>query len=158
MNRLTLTGIAAILVALVTYAVYYRALTAPDKALVSKPQGGLEWLRREFQLSEAQFARITALHEAYGPVCGELCERIGEANSRLEKLTAANRGMCPELEAALADCAAVRRDCNAALLRHAYAVAAEMPPESGQRYLRMMTARLTQPAPWYSRGLSRKPD
>lgn len=158
MKRVLCTLGGALCLAALAYVLYFELMTRPSEALLSRPEGRLEWLRREFQLTDAQFARITELHDAYGPVCSTLCQRIVEANTRLESLVDGQQSVTPEIEAALFDCASVRRDCNAALLKHAYAVAAEMPPESGKRYLHMMTSRLTQPAPWFSRSLSQKPD
>lgn len=157
MKRFLVMLAGASLLALGSYVLYFEAMTRPSQALLSHPGGRLEWLRREFQLTDAQFARITELHDVYNPVCATLCQRIVEANTRLEELVAREQGVIPEIEAALLESATVRRDCNEALLKHAYAVAAEMPPESGKRYLHMMTTRLTQPAPWFSRSFSQKP-
>lgn len=157
MKRAILSLVGVLVLALGAYAIYYEAMTRPAETLLAKPEGKLEWLRREFGLTDTQFAKIADLHDAYGPVCGAMCERIVAANQRLEALIAANRQVTPEVEAALGEAATVRQDCNAALLRHAYAVAAEMSPENGKRYLEMTTARLTQPAPFYSAAMSRSP-
>lgn len=154
MKRFILLTAGVLVLATVAYAIYYEAMTRPTKALLSKPESKLEWLRREFDLTDAQFARITAMHDEYGPVCGEMCRRIVEANSKLEALIVASRELTPELDVALRDAAQVRQDCNAAMLRHVYMVAAEMSPEQGKRYLAMMTARMTQPAPYYSAAMS----
>jgi 3-methyladenine DNA glycosylase Tag len=43
------------------------------------------------------------------------------------------------------DCVAVQAECRRALLAHVYAVSAEMPPDDGARYLKMMTARIVEP-------------
>lgn len=149
--------VAALALAVTTYAVYFEAMTRPAHALLAKPGGKLEWLRREFSVTDPQFARITALHDSYSSVCASMCERIVTANARLEKLIATNREVTPELETALRECAMVRQDCNASLLRHVYAVAAEMSPESGNRYIAMMTKRITQPAPWHSQAMAHSP-
>ena len=36
----------------------------------------LEWLRREFNLTETQFAKASELHLAYRPTCEMLCIRV----------------------------------------------------------------------------------
>lgn len=149
--------IAALALAVTAYAIYFEAMTRPAHALLAKPDGKLEWLRREFNLTDPQFAKITALHEGYSSVCASMCERIVAANSKLDGRIAANREVTPDVESALRECAMVRADCNTALLRHIYAVAAEMSPESGKRYIEMMTKRITQPAPWHSKAMAHSP-
>ena len=50
------------------------------------------------------------------------------------------------MEAALKECAALQGECRQAMLKHVYAVSAEMSPEDGEHYLKMMTARIIEPA------------
>src|SRR5260221_1295213 len=69
--------------------------------MAKAPNGELEWLRREFHLSDAEFAKIATLHSAYTPVCDEMCRRIMEANSKLDRLVSEKREVTPELEAAI---------------------------------------------------------
>ncbi len=46
------------------------------REMAAAPNGGLEWLRREFHLSGAQFQKIEALQSAYAPVCNEMCRLV----------------------------------------------------------------------------------
>src|SRR5260221_2742982 len=71
------------------------------REMAAAPNGGLEWLRREFHLSDPQFKKIEALQSAYAPVCNEMCRRITEANSKLDRLVSEKREVTPELEAAI---------------------------------------------------------
>src|SRR5260221_11672997 len=48
--------------------------------------GELELLRRQFHLSDTQFAKNATLHSAYTPVCHEMCRRIMDAQSTLDRL------------------------------------------------------------------------
>lgn len=98
----------------------------------------LEWLRREFHLSEDQFRRIASLHAGYQPTCAELCRRISEQNRRLQAAALGTNQLSPEVAALVAETGQVRDQCRAAMLAHLYAVAREMPPEEGRRYLGMM--------------------
>src|ERR1700675_3057621 len=41
----------------------------------------LMWLRREFDLTDAQFQRIQALHTVYASKCDVMCQRIMSANT-----------------------------------------------------------------------------
>ena len=71
------------------------------REMAAAPNGGLEWLRREFHLSDAQFAKIATLQSAYTPVCDEMCRRIMEANSKLDRLVSENHEVTPDLAAAI---------------------------------------------------------
>lgn len=112
--------------------------------MLAKPEGELDWLRHEFNLSDAQFARISEMHTAYRPKCDAMCAKISEANSQLDSLIESQKAVTPEIEAALKRCAAVQEECRRAMLGHAYAVSNEMNPGNGARYLKMVKARVIQ--------------
>src|SRR6266478_9214539 len=116
------------------------------REMAAAPNGGLEWLRRELHLSGAQFQKIETLQSAYAPVCDEMCRRIMEANSKLDRMVSENRGVTPELEAAIRDMGLVQEDCRKQMLAHIYQVSAQMNPADGQNYLRLMKSRVIQPA------------
>lgn len=132
-------------VGLCGYGAGLRWGTAPTAAMLRQPQGPLEWLRREFRLTDAQFANVQRRHREYAPVCDAMCEKISVANARLERLVQDQKTVTPEIEAALAECARVQGECQRAMLGHVYAVGAEMAPEQGARYIAMMKARVVQP-------------
>ena len=52
-------------------------------ALDAMPE--LTWLRKELNLSEAQFVKVRDLHAAYRPKCTEMCRRISEAHEKIER-------------------------------------------------------------------------
>jgi uncharacterized membrane protein len=135
----------ALVLAFGGYFTYYRCATAPTQAMLSGPDGEMEWLRNEYHLSDAQFWRIREMHREYAPKCDLMCQKIAKANERLEQLIKANKTFTPEVDAAMNDCVTVQAECRRALLAHVYAVSAEMSPEDGARYLQMMTARLVEP-------------
>ena len=135
----------AAVIALAGYWTYYRCATAPARTMFMQATGGMEWLRREYHLSEAQFARIQELHREYAPKCDRMCERIAQANARLDQLIRANKTYTPEVDAAMKECLAVQGECRQALLAHVYAVSAEMPAADGARYLEMMKSRIIEP-------------
>jgi hypothetical protein len=68
-------------------------------------------------------------------------------------------GRCfpPEIDAAMNECLTVQADCRRALLRHIYAVGAEMSPEDGPRYVKMMTARIVEPGLSHETVISQSP-
>jgi septal ring factor EnvC (AmiA/AmiB activator) len=135
----------AVVVSIGGSIVYFRTATAPTSAMLDQPAGELEWLRREFQLSDEQFARVRAKHQEYAPKCERMCAQIADANKRLDELIKSNKAVTPEVEAALHHSAQVQEECRRAMLGHVYAVGGEMSPDHGARYLAMMKARLVQP-------------
>src|SRR5260370_40867317 len=114
--------------------------------MAKAPNGELEWLRRQFHLSDAQFAKIATMHSAYTPVCNEMCRRIMEANSKLDRLVSENHEVTPDLAAAIREAGLVQEECHQQMLAHVYQVSAQMNPADGQNYLRLMKSRVIQPA------------
>jgi hypothetical protein len=114
--------------------VYYRG-TAPMREAMSAPQPELAWLKQEFNLSDTEFARITRLHQAYLPQCGQRCGLVEQQTERLRQLLANADTVTPEIRNLLAQRAAIRAECEAEMLKHFLAVSRTMPPEQGRRYL-----------------------
>jgi hypothetical protein len=135
MRRPGLILFAGLAAAALAYCGVYYAGTAN---CCHTPQGGapeLAWLKQEFRLSDAEFTRISAMHEAYLVGCAERCRRIDLKNEELARLLAATNNITPEIEKALADSALLRADCQKKMLQHFYEVSRTMPPEQGKRYL-----------------------
>ena len=98
----------------------------------------LEWLRMEFHLSGSEMARIRQLHEGYLPICQGYCDRIAAGKSELDQTLAAGTDVTAGAEQKLAEIAALRAQCQAAMLRHFAQVSHVMPPAEGRRYLAQM--------------------
>ena len=107
-------------------------LCCPPASETAQP---LEWLKTEYQLSEADFARIKQLHEAYLPRCAEMCQRIEDKRQELANLLTKEAGVTPIVEKALSDLSQLHAACEAQMLKHFYAVSKAMPVEQGKRYL-----------------------
>ncbi len=144
MKKGALALIVAVLGSAFAYCLYFYCATQPVQAMLTKPAGEMEWLRGEFELNDAQFAKIKALHEAYMPRCALMCQRIAEANSKVDSLVDRNQAVTPEIESALKNASLVQEECREKMLAHIYAAGAVMNPESGGRYLAMMKPRLIQ--------------
>jgi len=127
-----LVGLA---LALAAYFGGYFAGTAKHRALLQSDAPTLAWLKEEFNLTDAEFQRISDLHDSYLPGCGERCLRIDAKNKELKALLAEKGTMTPEIERKLAEAAALRLECEKAMLNHFLAVSKAMPPEQGRRYL-----------------------
>jgi RNA polymerase sigma factor (sigma-70 family) len=71
--------------AIAAYYGLYRLGTATPRTWLRSQQPELAWLKHEFSLSDAEFARISQLHEGYLPQCKERCRHIEELNNALMK-------------------------------------------------------------------------
>jgi hypothetical protein len=137
--------IGAVAAAAITFCATNFFATRDLRQMAAAPNSELEWLRHEFHLNDAQFKKIADLQSAYAPVCGEMCQRIMDANSKLDRLLSENREVTPQVEAAIREAGSVQDDCRKQMLAHIYRVGAQMNPADGQRYLRLMTSRVIQP-------------
>src|SRR5258708_35453523 len=100
MKRALIVIFIAVLVAFSGYAMSYRCAKTSAKSMLTKPGGEMEWLKCEYHLSDAQFARIQQLHRQYAPTCDLMCAKIARANERLDQLVGASRKVTPEVAAA----------------------------------------------------------
>ena len=112
---------------------YFR--TADCRAMMHEPQPALAWLKKEFKLSDAEFARISQLHAAYMPQCAVRCQRIDAQNQKLHELFAQSTNVTPEIQALLTERAKTRAECEAEMMKHFLEVSRTMPPQQGKRYL-----------------------
>ena len=135
MKKGALVLILGLLVSTASFAGFYYLGTKSCRALMSQPQPELAWLKKEFNLSDAELDRITKLHEAYLPECAQRCLRIAEQNQKLEQLLARVPSVTPEVQNLLAERAKTRADCEAEMLKHFLEVSRTMPREQGRRYL-----------------------
>jgi hypothetical protein len=121
--------------AALAYCCFYLMGTATPRALMQSAQPELAWLKREFNLSDAEFTRISQLHAGYLPQCKERCQRIDELNDTLSTTLASATQVTPELEKLLSERAQIRASCQTEMLKHFFEVSRTMPPEQGKRYL-----------------------
>ncbi|MDO8348887.1 MAG: hypothetical protein Q7T30_01530 [Planctomycetota bacterium] len=140
MKRPTLLLLLGIVAGLVAFGIASRLQTSQHRRILDQPAAELAWLRHEYQLSDDQFARVSALHTAYQPTCAELCRRIADANQNLRDAVARTNALTDEIRERVRDTGRTRDDCRQAMLAHLYAVAREMPPDAGRRYLDTMLA------------------
>jgi hypothetical protein len=99
---------------------------------------GLDWLRQEFRLGEAELARVQALHQGYLPKCAEMCARIAAKKKELEQVLAGQTNVSTTVEQKLSELGVLRAQCQTEMLRHFIEVSQAMPPEQGRRYLAEM--------------------
>jgi len=135
MKRAVAIIFLGIVAALLAYASVYFVTTARERQALHSDAPELSWLKQEFHLDDAQFARISQLHQGYLPQCGETCQKIAQKNAELRELFSRTNSVSPEVEKKLSEIAQLSAECQANMLRHFYAVSQAMPPEEGRRYL-----------------------
>ena len=141
MRRGILILVLGVVGAAIACRCFYLMGTATPRALMRSAQPELAWLKHEFNLGDAEFTRITSLHDDYQPHCAEMCRRIDEQGARLKTLLTTTNAMTPEIEAALAESTKLRADCQRDMLQHFFAVSQTMPPAQGRRYLEWISER-----------------
>ncbi|MGB9602064.1 MAG: hypothetical protein ACPMAG_04675 [Limisphaerales bacterium] len=100
----------------------------------------LEWLKKEYNLSQSQLEEIRKLHAGYRPICEQMCAKIADKKRQLSEALEKTTNMTPEIEKMLVDIGTYRAQCQAEMLKHFYLVGSKMPPEQGQRYFKKMRA------------------
>jgi heavy-metal resistance protein len=131
---------------------FYLLGTASHRAILHEQTPELAWLKKEFQLSDAELTRVTKLHESYQSHCEQMCRRIDEQTERLKELLARTNAMTPEIEATISESGRLRAECQRDMMRHFFEVSQTMPPEQGRRYLLWITERTFMPAHRMSMG------
>jgi len=115
MKRFGLIIGAGLLICAAAYCGAYFCGTAPARRMAQEKYPELVWLKKEFNLSDAEFTRIAELHAAYQPCCGEMCQKIAAKNAEVREALAKSGGITPEVEQKLAEAAAIRAECQKAM-------------------------------------------
>ena len=144
MKRSRLILISGLAAAALAYLGLFHLCTAEHRDMERSQTPELAWLKDEFHLGDAEFKRISALHESYLAGCMERCRRIDSKNAELRQLLAHMKTITPEIERALTEAAQLRAECQKIMLQHCYEVSQTMPPEQGQRYLAWVHQRTMQ--------------
>ena len=135
-----------VLLCAVAFCGFYYWGTASHRGMMREQTPELAWLKKEFNLSDAEFTRLSKLHDAYQPHCREMCRRIDQQNTKLQTLLTNASTMTPEIETAVADMARLRGECQRDMLRHFFEVSQTMPPAQGRRYLDWISERTFMPS------------
>ena len=125
-----------------TWFVGYRMGTQRDVHEAVQKRDALEWLRRDFELTDAQFVAVKKLHESYAVVCEEHCRAIQEAARHRNALKAKSPADPAAIAAAEKKLGELREVCETAIATHVREVAAQMSQEQGQRYLAMVLPKI----------------
>ncbi len=134
-KRYWLIALAGLAAAVLGYYFIYASQTAKYRALEQSVAPDLAWLKRQYQLSDTEFHRVSALHNAYVAACAERCRQIDARNAELQKLIAVSTNVTSEIERRLGEAATLRAVCQTEMLKHFFEVSRAMPPGQGKRYL-----------------------
>jgi hypothetical protein len=104
----------------------------------ARPADDLSWLQTEYHLSDAEMARVRALHEGYRPKCAAMCAQIAAKQGEVAAALGGSTKVTAATQAKLNELAALRAQCQAQMLEHFAAVSQAMPPAEGRRYLAEM--------------------
>lgn len=128
MRNFFLTLGVALAACAVSFGVFY-AVSRPSAEVrtAARQHDAMQWLRAEFRLTDAQFAEIRRLHDAYDARCAEHCAAI----------MAARRRAAPAEEVARLESV-----CERSMAEHFHQVAAVMTPAQGRRYLEIVLPRV----------------
>jgi Heavy-metal resistance len=135
MKRLRLILLLGLLGATVAFGIGYVWRLHLAGGVSASALDELGWLKQEFRLSDAEFARIQSLHATYLPHCRAMCAQVEAVNERLRGLLNATNHVTPEIAKALSEAAEIRARCQGMMFDHFYEVSRAMPPEQGRRYL-----------------------
>lgn len=138
MKRPLLIVVLALAAGVVLLAASYQLAARLCVKQMAANADDLDWLRQEFRLSEAELARVRALHDGYLPQCAEMCKAIATKKRELEEALTGTTNITAAAETKLAELGALRARCQTQMLRHFAEVSQTMPPEQGRRYLAEM--------------------
>lgn len=124
-------------------ALCYRMGSERELHVAAREGDPMRWLRTEFRLNEAQYARIARLHQDYGKICAEHCRKIQEAMDGRDTLAAAKPADGVKLAASEQRVRELESVCERSIEAHVREVAACMPAKEGERYLAMVLPRIS---------------
>jgi hypothetical protein len=105
---------------------------------------GLEWLRREYQVSDEAHEKIIQLHQEYFSRCDAMCAEMIEAH-RPSSLRRRSKPSTSSPEARIQREKAICERCLNNMIGHLREVSALMTPEQGRRFLSDILPEVTHP-------------
>ena len=103
MKRALTILVGGIFAACAAYCLFYFAGTAGHRKVLASNAPELLWLKREFNLSDTELARVTQLHEEYLPQCMERCRHIDELNRKIAQAVSSASQLTAEIEQLLTE-------------------------------------------------------
>lgn len=136
---LLLLGLA-LAAGLIAYGLTRVAMRPPAAAEAETPAAQLDWLAREFALSDSARAEAARIQAAYEPICDAHCSAIARAQTALR----ASSSDSATRAAAETELARLKQVCAESTREHLRAIAALMSPEQAKRFLALMEPRVAR--------------
>jgi hypothetical protein len=138
-----LTTIAVIVtLAAIAGVITFRMNADPELIAAVEKRDAMEWLRADFDLTDAQFVKIKQLHDSYSVVCEKHCNDIMDAARARDALKTRPSTDAAAVAAAEKRVQDLREVCETAIAAHVRQCAGEMSPAAGQRYLALVLPKI----------------
>lgn len=111
-------------------------------SLENDTRANLAWMRKELSLTEEEFTRECALHDAHLIEYRQLCAEMNTARERLKQALEDGNGLSAEDQNAIHDYELHFEAAERAAINHVKKAAAAMNPKAGQAYLKRMLPHL----------------
>jgi hypothetical protein len=135
MNRSLIIVLGALALGAALFGSSYVVSQRLCQVCIAQPAGGLDWLRKEYHLNDAEMVRIQKLHADYLSQCAEMCQMVAAKKQELSAALNNTTNVSPVAEQKLSELAACRVQCQSQMLRYFVQVSQVMPPAEGRRYL-----------------------
>jgi len=135
MNRSLIIVLGALALGMVLFGSSYLVSQRLCQVCVAQPAGGLDWLRKEYHLNNAEMARIQKLHADYLSQCAVMCQMVAAKKQEVSAALNNTTNVSPVTEEKLSELAACRAQCQSKMLQYFVQVSQVMSPEEGRRYL-----------------------
>jgi hypothetical protein len=96
---------------------------------------GMAWLKQEYQLDDATFAKVTDAHRRYFRDCEKRCHELDDLNRHFLSQLKTDATPKSDLDAVNLLQENLCHDCRVAMIAHIHEVAALMPAPSGRRFI-----------------------
>lgn len=96
---------------------------------------GMAWLKKEYQLDDETFEKVTAAHRRYFRECEQRCHELADVNRHFLSEVRGDSPPQSDLDAVQILRESICHDCRLAMIEHVHEVAALMNEETGRRFI-----------------------
>ena len=96
---------------------------------------GMAWLKKEYQLDDSTFSKVTDAHRLYFRDCEKRCTELDDLNSHFLNQLKADSTPKSDIDAVHILQENLCIDCRIAMITHVHEVAALMPAQVGRRFI-----------------------
>jgi len=108
---------------------------------------GMAWLKKEYQLDDATFEKVTAAHSSYFRECEERCHELADVNRHFLSQLREKAPHLSDLDAVQVLQESICHECRLAMIDHVHQVSELMPEETGRRFIADVQSALAPASP-----------